>query len=42
MGWDKARAARANRISGTGAQGATIGADFVLAGLDVTFIEQVA
>ena len=25
---------------GTGAQGASIGADFALAGLDVTFIEQ--
>lgn len=25
---------------GTGAQGASIGADFVIAGLDVTFIEQ--
>ncbi|NRP89190.1 hypothetical protein GFPCMMHI_05115 [Ensifer adhaerens] len=39
MGWDKARGPRIAFL-GTGAQGASIGADFVLAGLDVTFIEQ--
>jgi 2-dehydropantoate 2-reductase len=39
MSWDKARGPRIAFL-GTGAQGASIGADFVLAGLDVTFIEQ--
>lgn len=38
MGWDRARGPRIAFV-GTGAQGA-IGADFALAGLDVTFIEQ--
>lgn len=39
MAWDEARDLRIAFV-GTGAQGASIGADFVLAGLDVTFIEQ--
>jgi 2-dehydropantoate 2-reductase len=39
MSWDKARGPRIAFL-GTGAQGASIGADFALAGLDVTFIEQ--
>ncbi|MBZ9793969.1 hypothetical protein K9B32_28395 [Rhizobium sp. 3T7] len=39
MSWDKARGPRIAFV-GTGAQGASIGADFALAGLDVTFIEQ--
>jgi 2-dehydropantoate 2-reductase len=39
MSWDKVRGPRIAFV-GTGAQGASIGADFVLAGLDVTFIEQ--
>jgi 2-dehydropantoate 2-reductase len=39
MAWDKERGPRIAFV-GTGAQGASIGADFVLAGLDVTFIEQ--
>ena len=39
MSWDKTRGPRIAFL-GTGAQGASIGADFVLAGLDVTFIEQ--
>lgn len=39
MSWDKVRGPRIAFV-GTGAQGASIGADFALAGLDVTFIEQ--
>jgi len=39
MSWDKTRGPRIAFL-GTGAQGASIGADFALAGLDVTFIEQ--
>ncbi|TCR94772.1 2-dehydropantoate 2-reductase [Rhizobium sp. BK418] len=39
MSWDDARGPRIAFV-GTGAQGASIGADFALAGLDVTFIEQ--
>ncbi|MBB3595173.1 2-dehydropantoate 2-reductase [Rhizobium sp. BK529] len=39
MSWDEARGPRIAFV-GTGAQGASIGADFALAGLDVTFIEQ--
>ncbi|MDR6665081.1 2-dehydropantoate 2-reductase N-terminal domain-containing protein [Rhizobium sp. 1399] len=39
MGWDETRGPRIAFV-GTGAQGASIGADFALAGLDVTFIEQ--
>jgi len=39
MSWDRERGPRIAFV-GTGAQGASIGADFVLAGLDVTFIEQ--
>ncbi|MGO7017054.1 ketopantoate reductase family protein [Rhizobium leguminosarum] len=39
MAWDEARSLRI-AVVGTGAQGASIGADFALAGLDVTFIEQ--
>lgn len=39
MSWDKTRGPRIAFV-GTGAQGASIGADFALAGLDVTFIEQ--
>ncbi|GES46046.1 2-dehydropantoate 2-reductase [Rhizobium dioscoreae] len=39
MSWDNARGPRIAFV-GTGAQGASIGADFALAGLDVTFIEQ--
>lgn len=39
MSWNEARGPRIAFV-GTGAQGASIGADFALAGLDVTFIEQ--
>lgn len=39
MTWEKVRGPRIAFV-GTGAQGASIGADFALAGLDVTFIEQ--
>ena len=39
MTWDKRGGPRIAFL-GTGAQGASIGADFALAGLDVTFIEQ--
>jgi 2-dehydropantoate 2-reductase len=39
MSWNKPRGPRIAFL-GTGAQGASIGADFALAGLDVTFIEQ--
>ncbi|MBO9187654.1 ketopantoate reductase family protein [Rhizobium sp. L80/93] len=39
MSWDKKGGPRIAFL-GTGAQGASIGADFALAGLDVTFIEQ--
>lgn len=39
MSWNKTRGPRIAFV-GTGAQGASIGADFALAGLDVTFIEQ--
>lgn len=39
MTWDKKGGPRIAFL-GTGAQGASIGADFALAGLDVTFIEQ--
>jgi len=39
MVWNDARDLKIAFV-GTGAQGASIGADFVLAGLDVTFIEQ--
>ncbi|WP_337271151.1 ketopantoate reductase family protein [Oryzifoliimicrobium ureilyticus] len=39
MTWDKTGSPRIAFL-GTGAQGASIGADFALAGLDVTFIEQ--
>lgn len=39
MTWNKERGPRIAFL-GTGAQGASIGADFALAGLDVTFIEQ--
>lgn len=39
MTWDNRRGPRIAFL-GTGAQGASIGADFALAGLDVTFIEQ--
>jgi 2-dehydropantoate 2-reductase len=39
MAWDSERGPRIAFL-GTGAQGASIGADFALAGLDVTFIEQ--
>ncbi|MGO8059454.1 ketopantoate reductase family protein [Rhizobium johnstonii] len=39
MAWDEAQNLRI-AVVGTGAQGASIGADFALAGLDVTFIEQ--
>jgi len=39
MSWNKTRCPRIAFV-GTGAQGASIGADFALAGLDVTFIEQ--
>lgn len=39
MTWDNKRGPRIAFL-GTGAQGASIGADFALAGLDVTFIEQ--
>jgi 2-dehydropantoate 2-reductase len=39
MVWDLARDLKIAFV-GTGAQGASIGADFALAGLDVTFIEQ--
>lgn len=39
MAWDRQGGPRIAFL-GTGAQGASIGADFVLAGLDVTFIEQ--
>lgn len=39
MAWDQPRDLKIAFV-GTGAQGASIGADFVLAGLDVTFIEQ--
>lgn len=39
MTWNRERGARIAFV-GTGAQGASIGADFALAGLDVTFIEQ--
>ncbi|WFS04359.1 ketopantoate reductase family protein [Rhizobium tumorigenes] len=39
MSWDKEGGPRIAFL-GTGAQGASIGADFALAGLDVTFIEQ--
>jgi len=39
MPWDFERSLRIAFV-GTGAQGASIGADFALAGLDVTFIEQ--
>ncbi|GAC1046049.1 ketopantoate reductase family protein [Rhizobium sp. No.120] len=39
MSWDNPRGPRIAFV-GTGAQGASIGADFALAGLDVTFIEQ--
>lgn len=39
MAWDLAQDLKIAFV-GTGAQGASIGADFALAGLDVTFIEQ--
>ncbi|AYG62521.1 ketopantoate reductase family protein [Rhizobium jaguaris] len=39
MSWDFERSPKIAFV-GTGAQGASIGADFALAGLDVTFIEQ--
>lgn len=39
MSWDSRNGPRIAFL-GTGAQGASIGADFALAGLDVTFIEQ--
>ncbi|NYT33659.1 2-dehydropantoate 2-reductase N-terminal domain-containing protein [Rhizobium sp. WYCCWR 11128] len=39
MSWDRRGGPRIAFL-GTGAQGASIGADFALAGLDVTFIEQ--
>ncbi|MBB3937785.1 ketopantoate reductase family protein [Aureimonas phyllosphaerae] len=39
MAWNSERGPRIAFL-GTGAQGASIGADFALAGLDVTFIEQ--
>lgn len=39
MTWNRERGPRIAFL-GTGAQGASIGADFALAGLDVTFIEQ--
>ncbi|MGO7017053.1 ketopantoate reductase family protein [Rhizobium leguminosarum] len=39
MSWDRKGGPRIAFL-GTGAQGASIGADFALAGLDVTFIEQ--
>lgn len=39
MAWDMTRDLKIAFV-GTGAQGASIGADFALAGLDVTFIEQ--
>lgn len=39
MSWDKERGPRIAFL-GTGAQGASIAADFALAGLDVTFIDQ--
>ncbi len=39
MGWDRERGPRIAFL-GTGAQGASIAADFALAGLDVTFIDQ--
>lgn len=39
MVWNDARDLKIAFV-GTGAQGASIGADFILAGLDVTFIEQ--
>jgi len=39
MSWNNERGPRIAFL-GTGAQGASIGADFALAGLDVTFIEQ--
>jgi 2-dehydropantoate 2-reductase len=39
MPWNRERGPRIAFV-GTGAQGASIGADFALAGLDVTFIEQ--
>jgi 2-dehydropantoate 2-reductase len=39
MAWDRQGGPRIAFL-GTGAQGASIGADFALAGLDVTFIEQ--
>src|ERR1700753_1567123 len=39
MSWDFERSLKIAFV-GTGAQGASIGADFALAGLDVTFIEQ--
>lgn len=39
MAWDREGGPRIAFL-GTGAQGASIGADFALAGLDVTFIEQ--
>ncbi len=39
MAWNLERGPRIAFL-GTGAQGASIGADFALAGLDVTFIEQ--
>jgi 2-dehydropantoate 2-reductase len=39
MSWDLERNLKI-AFAGTGAQGASIGADFALAGLDVTFIEQ--
>lgn len=39
MAWDKPGGPRIAFL-GTGAQGASVGADFALAGLDVTFVEQ--
>ena len=39
MSWDKEKGPRIAFL-GTGAQGASIAADFALAGLDVTFIDQ--
>ena len=39
MSWDAATGPRIAFL-GTGAQGASIAADFALAGLDVTFIDQ--
>lgn len=39
MSWNKEKGPRIAFL-GTGAQGASIAADFALAGLDVTFIDQ--